>query len=176
MTSFVALMIFWFVMSGFFDPIHGLMGLASVLAVMALNYQLKKHQYFEDEVDVLNELRYLRMSYYIFWLLWQIILSGIQVVRIILSPKMPIKPQVIRFKVDLPSAHAKMILGNSITLTPGTLTVDINDDEFLVHSLVPGSYEGIVDDSMPQQVLKLFTKQVHPVVSDVTIANSTQEL
>lgn len=174
--SFVTLMAFWFIMSGFFDLIHGLMGLASVGAVMALNYQFKKHKYFEDEVDVLNEIRIGRLFLYAFWLLGQIIMSGIQVAFIILKPSMPIRPQMIRFKVNLPSAHARMILGNSITLTPGTLTVDIHEDEFLIHSIVPGSYQGILDDSMPQQVLKLFTSDVHPVVSDVTIINDNDEL
>lgn len=167
---------FWLIMSGFFDIVHGLMGVISVGAVMALNYQFRKHKYFEDEVDVLEELRYGRLFVYLFWLAWQIILSGIQVVRIILTPTLPIKPCMVRFKVDLPSAHAKMILGNSITLTPGTLTVDIHEDEFIVHAITPASYAGIVDDSMPQEVLKLFTNNVHPVVSDVTVITDSEKL
>ncbi len=69
-----------------------------------------------------------------------------------------------------------MILGNSITLTPGTLTVDIHEDEFLVHSIDQNAYEGIVNDKMPQEVLKLFTKEMHPVVSDVTIISDNEDL
>lgn len=176
LVSFVTLMTFWFIMSGFFDIVHGLMGVICVIAVMALNYQFRKHKYFEDEVDVLDKLRYGRLFLYIFWLAWQIVVSGIQVAKVILSPSLPIKPRMVKFNVDLPSAHAKMILGNSITLTPGTLTVDINGDEFIVHAIIPEAYEGITDDSMPQQVLKLFTNNVHPVVSDVTVISDSDQL
>lgn len=174
--SFTALLAFWFIMSGFFDIVHGLMGIASVLCVLALNYQLRKHKYFEDEVDVLEELRYGKLVLYLFWLGWQILVSGIQVARVILSPSLPIEPQMIRFKVNLPSAHAKMILGNSITLTPGTLTVDIHEDEFLVHAIMPRSYAGIIDDTMPRKVLNLFTKEGYPVVSNVSIITDNDQL
>ncbi len=83
--SFVTLMAFWYIMSGFFDPIHSLMGVVSVAGVMALNYQLRKHKYFEDEVDVLDELRYGRLLFYLVWMFWQIVVSGIQVARLILG-------------------------------------------------------------------------------------------
>ncbi len=169
-------MAFWYIMSGFFDPIHSLMGIASVALVMALNYRLRKHKYFEDEVDVLDALRYGRLLYYLIWMFGQIIASGIQVARVILTPSLPVKQNMVRFKVDLPSAHAKMILGNSITLTPGTLTVDIHEDEFLVHSIDPRAYEGIINDKMPQEVLKLFTQKMHPVVSDVEIISDNKNL
>ncbi|SHF40103.1 multisubunit sodium/proton antiporter, MrpE subunit [Fodinibius roseus] len=174
--SFITLMTFWYIMSGFFDPIHSLMGVASVAGVMALNYQLRKHKYFEDEVDVLDELRYGRLMFYLLWMVMQIVLSGIQVAILIITPSLPVRQRMVRFKVDLPSAHAKMILGNSITLTPGTLTVDIHEDEFLVHSIDPKAYEGIVNDKMPREVLKLFTSEMHPVVSDVEIISDNENL
>lgn len=162
-------MVFWFIMSGFFDIVHGIMGVLSVGIVLALNYKLKNHNFFEDEHEVLTHIRYGRLFLYIPWLIYQILVSAIQVARIILTPSLPIETKIVRFKVDLPSAHAKMILGNSITLTPGTLTIDIDGDEFLVHGLVPNAYKGIIDDSMPQQVLQLFQKEKRAVVSDVTI-------
>lgn len=169
-------MAFWFIMSGYFDIIHTIMGVISVSIVLALNYRYKKHRFFEDENDVMNELRLIKLPYYLAWLLYQIIVSAIQVTRILLFPKVTAQPQMIRFKVNLPNVHARVILGNSISLTPGTLTVAIEGDEFLVHSLVPMAFAGIVDDSMPRQVLKLFTKEVYPVVSDVRIINSAEQL
>lgn len=163
-------------MSGYFDLVHSIMGIISVGIVIAVNYQLKKHKYFEDEADVLEVLRIGRLIVYMFWLAWQILISGFQIARVILTPSLPIQPSMIRFKVDLPNAHAKMILGNSITLTPGTLTVDIHEDEFMVHAIIPEAYAGIVDDQMPQEVLKLFTKDIHPVVSDVAIISDKENL
>lgn len=168
-------MVFWFIMSGFFDLVHGMMGVISVGIVLAVNYRIKRYNFFDDEREVLQEFRYVRVLLYLPWLTYQIFVAAIQVARVILSPSLPIETQMIRFKVNLPSAHAKMILGNSITLTPGTLTVDIEEDEFLVHALTPASYAGILDDSMPQQVLKLFQKEVHPVVSDVTVITEQEQ-
>lgn len=167
---------FWYIMSGFFDVTHTLMGVVSVSIVMAINYKLKAFSFYENENDVIKELRFLYMPWYFIWLIWQIIVSGIEVAKILLSPSLPIKTSMVRFKVNYPNPHAKMILGNSITLTPGTLTVDINGDEFIVHAISPASFEGIASDKMPKQVLKLFTNEMHDVVSDFEVILSKEEL
>ncbi|MCP9292174.1 MULTISPECIES: Na+/H+ antiporter subunit E [Gracilimonas] len=174
--SFLTLMGFWYVMSGFFDITHTIMGVISVTIVMAFNYKLKAHSFYDNESDVIKDLRFLYLPWYFIWLFWQIIVSGIHVAKILLSPSLPIKSSVVRFKVNYPNPHAKMILGNSITLTPGTLTVDINDDEFIVHAISPVSFEGIANDKMPQQVLKLFTTEMHDVVSDFEVIHSKEDL
>lgn len=174
--SFLSLMIFWVIMSGFFDAIHITMGVASVIFVMVVNHKLKSQQFFEDDIDVLSKLRFGRAFYYVFWLLWQIIIAGFQVAAVILKPSMPVGTSILKFKADLPCAQAKIILGNSITLTPGTLTVDISGNEFIVHSLTPVSMEGILDDSIPQQVLQLFQKELHPVVYDAEIVTDNDKL
>lgn len=158
-------------MSGFLDAIHLAMGVVSVTGVMLLNYQLKKVRFFEDDMEDLNDIRFGRAIYYFFWLIYQILVSGFHVLFVIIRPSMPIKPTMVTFKVDLPSSHAKVILGNSITLTPGTLTVDIEDDTFTVHALDHNSYAGIQDDSMPRQVLSLFSKEDRQVVQDFKIIN-----
>lgn len=174
--TFMSLMVFWYIMSGFFDVTHTLMGILSVGIVMAINYKLKAHPYFEGETDVIKDLRLFYVPWYFGWLLLQIVISGVNVAKILLSPSLPIKTSVVKFKVNYPNPHCKMILGNSITLTPGTLTVDIRGDEFIVHSISPVSFEGIANDEMPQQVLKLFTNQMSPVISDFEIIYSKEEL
>jgi len=165
--SAISLMIFWVVMSGFYDLIHLSMGAFSVALVIFTNYKLKTHRFFEDDMSDLKELRFHRAFTYVFWLLWQMLLSGFHVAKIIISPKMPVNFAMITFKVDLPSAHARMILGNSITLTPGTLTIDIVGNEFTVHGIDDKSFEGIINDQMPRQVLKLFLNEDRQVVSDI---------
>lgn len=169
--TFISLMAFWIAMSGFLDAVHLAMGVVSVVGVMLLNYQLKKQRFFEDDMDDLSELRFGRAFLYFFWLIYQILLAGFHVLFVIVRPSMPIKPTLITFKVDLPSSHAKVILGNSITLTPGTLTVDIEGDTFTVHALDNNSYAGIQDDSMPRQVLSLFSIEDRQVVRDFKIMN-----
>lgn len=174
--SFGLLMSFWLVMSGFFDVFHIGMGVVCVTIVMGIDAKLKSLKYYGDDADVLSQIRYGYGVFYVVWLVWQIVISGIHVAGVILSPRLHNRSCIVRFKVDLPNAQARVILGNSITLTPGTLTLDIHENEFTVHALVPESYAGIIDDSMPRHVLRLFTPDVRQVVSDVRVIHDGEEL
>lgn len=167
--SFISLMLFWVIMSGYLDAIHLSMGVVSVIGVMVFNYKLKSHSFFEDDMQGLEQVRFGFAFYYIFWMVYQILLAGFHVAWVVMRPHLRAETSMIVFKVDLPSSHAKMILGNSITLTPGTLTVTIDDDKFTVHSLTPKSHESIINDEMPRQVLKLFSKEERDVIRDVEI-------
>lgn len=174
--SFLGLLGFWLVMSGYYDAIHIGYGVACTLLVMALFRKIRGHRFFPDDETVAHRIRYGRAFYYVGWLVWQIIVSGVYVAGVILRRDMPIEPSVVTFRADLPGPTARMILGNSITLTPGTLTVQIEEDRFVVHALTPGTFAGIVDDSMPRQVLRLFSSEDRPVISDVRITHSNVDL
>lgn len=156
-------------MSGFFQVFHITLGVLSVASVMYVNYRLKVYHFFDDDMDDLNQLRFGRATLYFFWMLIQIVKSGFHVFFVISRPSMPIKTTMVTFRTDLPSAHARMILGNSITLTPGTLTIDIDGDLFTVHALDEKSYAGIVSDEMPRKVLGLFEPEERQVIHDVHI-------
>lgn len=174
--SFISLMLFWIAMSGFLDAIHLTLGVLSVGGVLVLNYQLKKHRFYGDDMDNLDDLRLIRFVYYFFWMIYQIVLSGFHVLWVIMQPSMPIQTAIVKFRVNLPSSHAKMILGNSITLTPGTLTIEIEDDLFTVHALDASSYAGLESDEMPRQVLQLFQKEERQVISDFEIIKSVEDV
>jgi multicomponent Na+:H+ antiporter subunit E len=173
--TFISLMTFWIIMSGFFDFIHLGLGVLSVAGVMYVNYRLKAYRFFEDDMDDVSEVRFFRAIYYVGWMIVQIIISGFHVAGIIIRPKMPIHTTMITFRANLPSAHARMILGNSITLTPGTLTIDITGDRFTVHAIDDNTYQGIINDKMPREVLKLFEKEERQVVEDVKIITQTKK-
>ena len=173
--SFISLMAFWTIMSGYLDAIHLGMGVATVASVMYINFKLKSHRFFDDDMNDLKELRFLYAGGYIIWLLGQIVLAGFHVVSVIIRPKMPIHTTLVTFRADLPSAHARMILGNSITLTPGTLTIDIEGDKFTVHALDDKSHDAITSDIMPRKVLKLFEDSDREVIKDVKIINLTNK-
>ena len=70
---------------------------------------------------------------YIFVLFIEIIKANFDVAYRVIHPKMPIKPGIILIKTKLKQDIAKMILANSITLTPGTFTLDIKGDKLLIH-------------------------------------------
>lgn len=91
------------------------------------------------------------------WLAKEIVLSNIAVAKIILSPKMPLKRNVVSVPIGPKSELGKVMLANSITLTPGTVSVKMEDDAIMVHAL---SFEGAADDlsgDMDRRIQKLET-------------------
>jgi multicomponent Na+:H+ antiporter subunit E len=163
------LMAFWLLLSGHYDRMHISFGVFSVFLVILINYPLRKNLYTLEEKSESQRLSILKLMIYIPWLLWQIIIASLQVAYVVLHPRCPIDPSLVRFKTGLQNTSAKVILGNSITLTPGTITLQIEQDEFLVHSLMDVSCSGIIDGTLPGQVDNLFEKNPGKVVKDVKI-------
>jgi len=91
------------------------------------------HIYFKLGFPPLSPRGFLFSLIYITVLFWEIIKANFDVAYRVIHPKMPIKPGIVVIKTSLKSDLAKMILANSITLTPGTFTLDIIDDNLLVH-------------------------------------------
>ena len=175
----------WLLLSGHYDVFHISMGVFSALVVVLLHIRLREYYFFEEEMaeakarmkDVFTvRIRYGRVLFYIPWLIWQIVVASLQVAAVVLNPKMPIEPALLRFKTKLPATSAKVILGNSITLTPGTITVRIKGDEFLVHALMDASATGITDDSLPKEVAKLYEKKPEQVVQNMKIIKSGADI
>lgn len=78
-------------------------------------------------------------------LIRDILRSNLQVIRLVLSPVIEVEPCLIRFRTDLGTDGARVALANSITLTPGTLTVSLEGDELLVHALDREMAHGLAD-------------------------------
>jgi multicomponent Na+:H+ antiporter subunit E len=70
---------------------------------------------------------------YFFIFLWECIKANFDVAYRVLHPKLPVKPGIVRAKTHLTTDIAKIFLANSITMTPGTITVDIREDYFFIH-------------------------------------------
>ncbi len=75
----------------------------------------------------------------------EIIKANIDVARIVLHPRLPIEPSIVKFKTTLKGDTAKVSLANSITLTPGTITMDIIGDTFYVHALTREAAEDVTN-------------------------------
>ena len=91
--------------------------------------------------------------HYILILVYEILKAYFAVVRVILSRQIRIEPVIVRFKTDLQSKTARVVLANSITLTPGTITVSLEGDEYTVHCL-DKSFAGGMQDSVFVQLLR----------------------
>lgn len=104
-------------------------------------------------IDLFNKTKY--WFIYIGVLIKEIFIANFNVAKIVLSPKMDISPDVVCFQSKLKSKFYKTMLANSITLTPGTITVDINDDTFTVHCLKKEYIDGLTNSKFEQILLKL---------------------
>jgi multicomponent Na+:H+ antiporter subunit E len=143
----LTLFLFWFVLSGSLKAFYLAMGLLCSGGVALLTYDLQFSEpaHERDRRQHFGGLPWLGLWLYAFWLLKEVAVANWQVVKIVLAPRLSIDPAMIRFETRLDSSLARTLLANSITLTPGTITIDIQGDEFLVHALVAdqSAVEGI---------------------------------
>ncbi len=132
--TFFILLGFWTFMSGLFDPWHFGLGVLSCALVSYMSSDLL----FKKKFGAGRRLKEARAFIaYVPWLLYQICLANIYVVKVALAPNVTgkISPHIIKFRTRLKSEMAIVAFANSITLTPGTITVHIEDEYFYVHSL-----------------------------------------
>lgn len=98
---------------------------------------------YRPGTDVLMAKKLICLLHYLGVLLKEIIKANYIVIRMIISSRYEIEPAVVHFKADLQTAPARILLANSITLTPGTITVSLEGDEYVVHCLDKELAEGI---------------------------------
>jgi len=104
---------------------------------------------------------WVQLFLYVPWLVVQVVKSGLHMTRLILHPKLPIDPQIIPYKPRLRDPAGLVLLGNSITLTPGTITAEITPDQLLVHAIDSGSAEDIVNGTFEGRITKVFDRPAH---------------
>ena len=146
---FLVLLVFWLLLSGIFTPFLIGAGIGSALFATWLGRRLAV-------VDAEGQPFQLgwRIFVYWLWLVREVVLSAWTVTKLTLHPKLPITPTLVRFKASQQSDLGRVIHANSITLTPGTLTIDCAADEFVVHGLTREGAEGCVDSDMDRRVTR----------------------
>jgi multicomponent Na+:H+ antiporter subunit E len=141
--TFIVLFGFWLLLSGLLDMMHLGFGLISSFLVALVSHDLL----IKDSKGIFPRLGILiRLIPFLGWLVYQIILANIQVARIVINPKMPIRPGIIKFRSNLKSDVAQATLANSITLTPGTMTLDIVGGDFYIHCLAIKDEEKLLEE------------------------------
>jgi multicomponent Na+:H+ antiporter subunit E len=144
---FATLMAVWLLLSGHYNATLITYGVLSCLGVVALVAHLK----ILDEEALPAHLT-LRAFLYIPWLFKEIVLSNLAVAKVILDPKLPIHPRILRIDASQETDVGQVIYANSITLTPGTVTLDVRHGKFLVHALTTDSAEGLLSGEMDRRV------------------------
>lgn len=147
----ICMFIFWFSLSGQTMPLLLILGVVSSLLVAYWSHDLLIGK-MEKGPDL---GRFFRIIKYIPWLTWQIVLSNLHLIYLVLHPKMPIEPSIIRFKHGLKTNMGITILANSITLTPGTTTIDAGRDEFIVHAVSKKTADDLLSGDMQARVKEL---------------------
>ena len=140
----------WLLWSGFFKPLLLGLGVFSCLLVLLISYRM--HLFDTEAISLRFTVRLVR---YWLWLGLEIVRSSLQVTRAVLSPKLPISPTVTEFDSNCKHPLDLAILGNSITLTPGTLTVRIEGRHFLVHALTEEGASDVASGEMDRRVSEL---------------------
>src|SRR3972149_2090801 len=137
--------LFWILLSGEFNFVLILSAVVSSLLVAYLSHDL-----LIGDIDIrLAAIKIIRFIKYLPWLLWQIALSNVDLVYRTLHPKMPIEPVVIEFDTPLRTDMGITILANSITLTPGTVTLEANNKGgFIVHAIARGHADSLLAGDM----------------------------
>lgn len=154
----------WVVFSGKLDLLHALFGAFSIALVMWRTNAFVVSKGRPEESRALASIRPLKLISYTAWLVKEIVVANIDIAKIILKRDMPIDPALVRFESGLTTDLARVMLGNSITLTPGTLTVEIEGSQFLVHGISEGGATGPVIDLMQRKLAELFGEEPPPPI------------
>jgi multicomponent Na+:H+ antiporter subunit E len=152
--SFLILFLLWIVFSGRFDAFHIILGLISSAIVAAISGDLL---FTSSQPQGLFSL-WLRLLAYIPWLMYQIFLANVHVMYLVFHPKMMelINPKIIEFESRLKSDYGRTTFANSITLTPGTITVNVTVlGRFSVHCIDDPS-DLSLPGGMEEKIVKVF--------------------
>jgi multicomponent Na+:H+ antiporter subunit E len=159
----VILFAFWSLLSGKFDAFHLILGAICCIFTAYLFHDLLFANARVGDMRIIAA----RFIVYIPWLIEQILLANFHVASLALRPKMPINPQVVKFKTKLETDISCVALANSITLTPGTITMDIKDGYYYVHALSQKVVDDLNTGEMEDRVAHIFMEADHLYVQDV---------
>jgi multicomponent Na+:H+ antiporter subunit E len=141
----------WVLWSGHFTPLLLGFGAGSCVGVVLLCRRMR----IIDEEGVPVQLGLRPFVQYLPWLIKEIVLANIDVARRILDPRLPIRPSVLRVKASQKDELGRVVYANSITLTPGTVSMGLEGDEILVHALSAEAAQFEASGEMDRRVSRL---------------------
>lgn len=154
----IYLFAFWMMITLSVEPKYLIMGvLGSLIVARVCLPLLMVPNYHHTKYYFLLEVSLLKFFAYMIWLMKELVLANLDVITAVLKPELPVNPQLLRFRVHFDNPAPIALLANSITLTPGTITVKVDkNNEYIIHALTPGAAEGILSGSMARKVAHLY--------------------
>lgn len=150
----------WWILSGYTLVLILALGAGSILLVLYICHRM-------DAID--HETHPIHLAAgcitYFPWLIWEIVLANWDVAKAIVKNDASLRPRLMRVKATQVSEVGRVAYANSITLTPGTVTLDIEGSDLLIHSLTQGSKEGLETGEMDQRVTALELGKGGPTAS-----------
>lgn len=146
----VVLAIVWLLLSGHFEPLVLTLGLASCVVVVAIT---RRMDLVDHEGHPIHLTR--RATGYWLWLAWEVVKANIDVAKRVLAPNMNISPTMVRLTASQKTDLGLVIYANSITLTPGTVSVDVDPGEILVHALSRDAADDLKGGEMDRRVAQV---------------------
>ena len=135
----------WVILNGRLTLEIAVIGALIAAALTLFSAKLNRHTLRHELTRPLHSVTYLA---YVWRLLVEIIRSAVAVIRIVLDPSREVEPQLMYFHSGITDSARNVILANSITLTPGTITVGLRGDQFHVHALDKSFLDGIDDNAL----------------------------
>ncbi len=151
---FAVLLAFWLILSGQYNPLFIGMGVVSAAACAWFGALLVEPTVGDAGRHPRVHLFWLVI--YVGWLLSRMVVGAMQVAWIVLNPKHPPRPGILRFRTELASPAARTMLANSITLVPGTITLEIDDGVLTVHSFTPKAVDDLASARMQNRIAAVF--------------------
>lgn len=149
---FILLFIFWLILNGTITAESVVLGILFSGLIYAFLCRFMGYSVSRDLVAV-RLLPY--MLQYVFVLLWEIIKANFSVIRAILSSRYVNEPVIVHFRAPLQTQSARVALANAITLTPGTITVSLEGNEYTVHCLDKDFADGIASSVFVKMLVKM---------------------
>ncbi len=149
---------FWMILSGRTETKFVIYGILTVVITTWITYPLLlvsnkdgSKKYFVFGVSLPKAVLYF------FWLMWQLVEANIDVLLATTSQELNIDPKIVRFSFKADNPMASVVLANSITLTPGTVTINVTDEGvYEIHALTTGAAAGVLDGGMQKKVAELY--------------------
>ncbi|HKL11448.1 MAG TPA: Na+/H+ antiporter subunit E [Clostridia bacterium] len=151
----ILMIFFWFILTESIDAQMVVAGIAICFLVFIINMDILEINFgysFKDKKKIFYLVQYLAL------LCKEIVFANFHVAKIVLSPKLLITPSVMSFETRLEKPLSRTILANSITLTPGTLTVNMKGKKLIVHCLMDEYIETVAHSKFEELLLKVEEK------------------
>jgi multicomponent Na+:H+ antiporter subunit E len=156
-SMFIILFIFWLLLTFNLSAANIITGVIAAVTTTAFFGKYFVNNYYK----LLQPKRYFWFVIYLFIFIWEVLKANFDVAYRVIHPAMPIKPGIVKVPLNVRSDIARTMLANSITMTPGTITVDIIGDHIFVHWIYvksdkPDEYAGEVSGRFEKYIKKIF--------------------